>query len=228
MYICDVYIRLLIFNIRNANDIMVELIRVNKSRLQSSLTKQRIIECAKELFIKKGYAATTIEDISEVTGCSKGKIYYHFQNKEAMFLSMLDLLENEWIEICERIKKQYPTPTAQLYGIAIHMMLDESDQHSLAFVAEQSINNYLSNEVQKRLVDMNKKRLVYSQQLLLEGMNSKEFAQGDSPSLAIILESFLSGMGDLRKYLNLTDTRELYKTSIDIFLFGISNKGKIS
>lgn len=62
------------------------------------LTKKRIAEAAKNLFIQKGYASTSIENISEATGVSKGNIYYHFDSKEGLFIHVLDEWEKEWME----------------------------------------------------------------------------------------------------------------------------------
>jgi len=41
-------------------------------------TKRRIFECAMKLFAEKGYDATSVEEITAVTGIAKGTLYYHF------------------------------------------------------------------------------------------------------------------------------------------------------
>lgn len=45
-------------------------------------TRQFIIESTAELFNKKGYAGTSLSDISEATGLTKGSIYGNFENKD--------------------------------------------------------------------------------------------------------------------------------------------------
>ncbi|KFC22173.1 TetR/AcrR family transcriptional regulator [Epilithonimonas lactis] len=45
-------------------------------------TRQFIIESTAELFNKKGYAGTSLADISEKTGLTKGSIYGNFVNKD--------------------------------------------------------------------------------------------------------------------------------------------------
>lgn len=44
-------------------------------------TRLAIINTAAELFLKKGYESTTIEDILEQLNISKGSFYYHFETK---------------------------------------------------------------------------------------------------------------------------------------------------
>ncbi len=41
------------------------------------------------LFARKGYAATTVREIVEAAGVTKPALYYHFGNKEGIFLAMM-------------------------------------------------------------------------------------------------------------------------------------------
>jgi AcrR family transcriptional regulator len=47
-------------------------------------TRRRILEEATALFIERGYASTSIRDISERLGMTKGALYYHFSAKEEL------------------------------------------------------------------------------------------------------------------------------------------------
>lgn len=49
-------------------------------------TRNFIIEKSAELFNQKGYAGTSLADITEVTGIKKGGIYRHFENKDELAL----------------------------------------------------------------------------------------------------------------------------------------------
>ena len=53
-------------------------------------TKQAIIEQAAALFNKKGYAATSIPNITEAKGLTKGSFYGNFNNKEEIELAAFD------------------------------------------------------------------------------------------------------------------------------------------
>lgn len=46
--------------------------------------RSQIFDCAQELFLTKGYARTSINDIMHAAGVSKGAFYHHFDSKEAM------------------------------------------------------------------------------------------------------------------------------------------------
>ena len=54
---------------------------------KSEHTKLHIISTVAPIFNKNGYAATSMSDITEATGLTKGAIYGHFKNKEALSIS---------------------------------------------------------------------------------------------------------------------------------------------
>lgn len=45
-------------------------------------TRQRLLECAWQLFLEKGYDETTVEDITEAAGVAKGTFFNYFDTKE--------------------------------------------------------------------------------------------------------------------------------------------------
>lgn len=49
---------------------------------KSEQTKQYIIEKVASIFNKKGYAGTSLSDITQATGLTKGSIYGNFKNKD--------------------------------------------------------------------------------------------------------------------------------------------------
>ena len=47
-----------------------------------SSARERLLESAKTLFSQRGYYATSVEDIVESAGLSKGAFYFYFKSKE--------------------------------------------------------------------------------------------------------------------------------------------------
>jgi AcrR family transcriptional regulator len=56
---------------------------------EEAATADRIIEQATRLFVSRGYAGISMREIAEAVGVSKAGLYYHFQDKEALFLAIL-------------------------------------------------------------------------------------------------------------------------------------------
>jgi len=53
-------------------------------------TRGRILEAALEVFARKGYHGASVDEIVRASGTSKGAVYHHFPNKEAVFLALVD------------------------------------------------------------------------------------------------------------------------------------------
>jgi len=55
---------------------------------KADLTRQLIIEKTATIFNKKGFAGTSLTDITNATGLTKGSIYGNFENKEEVALAV--------------------------------------------------------------------------------------------------------------------------------------------
>ena len=53
-------------------------------------SKNQILEAAFKVFVKKGYSKTTMDDIVDVSGLSKGALYHYYKSKKDLFLSLID------------------------------------------------------------------------------------------------------------------------------------------
>jgi TetR/AcrR family transcriptional regulator len=52
-------------------------------------TKAHILEVARQQFMRKGYAGSSINEIVEATDVTKPTVYYHFGNKEGLFAALV-------------------------------------------------------------------------------------------------------------------------------------------
>jgi AcrR family transcriptional regulator len=53
-------------------------------------TRDRILQAALMVFAEKGYHRAAVDDIVRASQTSKGAVYHHFPNKEALFLALVD------------------------------------------------------------------------------------------------------------------------------------------
>ena len=58
-------------------------------RLSKEKRREQIKGIALKLFIDNGYSKTTMDEIVQAVGISKGGMYHHFSNKEEIFLELL-------------------------------------------------------------------------------------------------------------------------------------------
>jgi len=59
-------------------------------QLRSTATRTRILDVAGVLFAQRGYDATSVANICEQAGVTKGAFYYHFASKQQAFLDLRD------------------------------------------------------------------------------------------------------------------------------------------
>jgi AcrR family transcriptional regulator len=82
-----------------------------------SATKGTILHHAAGLFNLQGYKATSISDITEATGYTKGAIYRHFKNKEKLEEQSLVYLTEIMFEKLRIQIKEYETASDKLKAI---------------------------------------------------------------------------------------------------------------
>ena len=58
-----------------------------------STTRDKLIEAAQALMLSRGYPATTVDQICESAGVSKGSFYHFFHTKEDMGLAVLEAFQ---------------------------------------------------------------------------------------------------------------------------------------
>lgn len=63
---------------------------MNKSYTKAGRTRNFIIESTAVIFNKKGYAGTSLTDLTKATGLTKGSIYGNFENKEEVAVAVFD------------------------------------------------------------------------------------------------------------------------------------------
>src|SRR5690242_15455181 len=58
---------------------------------QARATRRRIVDGATELFVERGYAATTLDQIAKDAGVAVQTVYFHFRNKATVLKQILDV-----------------------------------------------------------------------------------------------------------------------------------------
>lgn len=59
-------------------------------QMRGVLRARQLLDAAAELFVEKGFEATSIDDIVAAAGTAKGTFYHHFDSKTALLLALRD------------------------------------------------------------------------------------------------------------------------------------------
>jgi AcrR family transcriptional regulator len=75
---------------------------------------QQILQVATELFRKKGFIATSIQDVSDAVGLLKGSLYYYIRSKEDLLFEILKGLHEDGEQIIAAVEFGSDNPIEQL------------------------------------------------------------------------------------------------------------------
>jgi len=68
-------------------------------------TRNAIVDASMDLFARRGYHGTSVAQIAQATGLTKGALYWYFKGKEDLFLTVLDRIRTRWRdEIISRVE----------------------------------------------------------------------------------------------------------------------------
>jgi len=89
-------------------------IRTESRRRRKAERPGEILEAAFTEFSRNGYAATTLDQIAERAGVTKGTIYVYFDNKEHLFISMVRELTKATFATVQDMFARHEGSTAEL------------------------------------------------------------------------------------------------------------------
>ena len=154
--------------------------------------REQILLATIRLLGIKGYANMSMNDLVAESGISKGGIYWHFKNKdaiiEAVFVSILDA-QLAFIEAQLAGTDLARDKLLRIFGIA-HLVGEESTPPPLDFFTLAARNTSLMEQV-RRYVHAYQERIA---QVIQQGIDSGELASVDPMMTALNLLSVLEGV----------------------------------
>jgi AcrR family transcriptional regulator len=73
---------------------------------RAEATRRYLVESAARLFEERGYAGTSISDISALSGRTSGAIYFHFASKENLALAVVEATLDTWPEMIAKARAE--------------------------------------------------------------------------------------------------------------------------
>jgi AcrR family transcriptional regulator len=116
--------------------------KIDKRKLQGQDSRETILAVALELFITKGYDATSIDDLRALAGFrSKASLYTHFKNKEdvseALMSKILAQLEQTVLTACENADDEALAQFLACFGAYIYWGISHRQEYVFRFLRSQ-------------------------------------------------------------------------------------------
>jgi len=65
---------------------------MRRTKAESEQTRRRIVAAARRVFARRGVTRSTLDHVADAAGVTRGAIYWHFDNKLALFEAMRELV----------------------------------------------------------------------------------------------------------------------------------------
>ena len=168
---------------------------VSERRIRERLdARQSILATARELFLLKGFEATTIRNIAEKIEYSPSTIYQHFKDKNEIFYT---LHTESFIELVKQMKRSdlHENPLEQLIALGkiyIQFAEDNPELYDLMFIMEAPID-FLNLLDETQWIE-GKTAFDYLKSVISACIDKGLIKETDVDSLAYLIWSTVHGM----------------------------------
>ncbi len=189
--------------------------------VNSEDTKQFIVDVATKIFEQKGYSVTSMADIKNETNLSKGTIYYHFKNKEELYLYCIRQVSNEFIRNWDVMSKSEQSAEKKLYLWASlnNIMLQKPIMNTIhEYFISLNKNNY------DAVLKLYEPEFQIVSRILEEGISRGEFKEDlHIDDVSVLLYNFITSLADadLFGYRSSQEQKNLYNLAIDLIIPGL-------
>lgn len=142
--------------------------------------KARIVSAAWQLFHDKGYDHTTVDDIIELSGTSKGSFYYYFNTKDELLSTLSTVLDDYYEELYAGMDQEMDNFEKLLYlNYKVHSMIEE--KISIDLLASL-YSTQLTAKGQRHLLDQNRVYYRLISRVIEDGQKKGQIRQDKSIS----------------------------------------------
>ena len=162
---------------------------------QKERRKQEILEAALDLFIRKGYTATSISDIAQRVGMSMGLMFHYFESKEKLYEELIRYGIAGPMNMMSR-KEREPLSFFEDTASQIFIYIRENSFAAKMFVlmGQAYLNDAAPQNIKKMLGNLD----IYTPtaELIREGQNNKTIREGDPNALGIAYWCAIQGIAE--------------------------------
>ena len=139
-------------------------------------TKGKIVSAAWKLFYEQGYDNTTVEEIVEESGTSRGSFYHYFEGKDALLSSLSYLFDDKYEEL-EKTMDQTLSPIDKLLYMNQELFLMIENTVSVELLC-QLFATQLTTSGERHLLNPNRTYYKLLRQVTMEGQKAGLFKDG--------------------------------------------------
>ena len=141
----------------------------------SKNTKGKIVSAAWQLFYEQGYDNTTIEEIVDASGTSRGSFYHYFDGKAALLSSLSYLFDEKYDELAESMNPDLSSiEKLNLMNQELFLMIDNTVSVDLL---SQLFATQLITNGERHMMSPNRTYYKLLRQVISEGKQNGTFRE---------------------------------------------------
>ena len=184
--------------------------------------RQVILDTATILFVDRGYHGIGMREIAADAGVSKALLYYHFQNKEDLFLAILTESLEKIGDLVRLAQQPGKTTRQQIEIVFMGMAAWEPNQRVMIYVAKQEAKHLSESQRAEFMKTFHHNFIGQVQEIFASGIRRGEVQAVDPALLSQILIGMvspaLSAAGPVK------DVKGLMKKILELFFDGLHQK----
>lgn len=148
--------------------------------------KELILNTARQLLTKNGYAKTTLDDIANVLGMKKSSLYYYYQNKEALLEDVIKFEKEKYLQL---INKAFLEGETTIDKIINYEKKKFEYVKSVVKLQDISLNVFfeIKNKIYNLIKEIHEKDIQLIAKTLEEGIKKKEIKKCDTKRIAELI-----------------------------------------
>ncbi len=187
-----------------------------------SETYKLIIQAAQKCLQRKGYNHTTMDDIVDESGLSKGTLYWHFESKDDLFTSMFkSLFESMGNEAILPVNEGQTASEKLLTAAHGAAYFSESMGSYFSLFIEFFIASKSREEASHIWYDMLNRYKLFLVDIIEEGISSGEFRVVDAESVAWALLATYDGLAAYTALMPKINLPQISEVFIDALVIGL-------
>lgn len=183
-------------------------------------SENKIRQSAVKLFVQKGFAATSIQEIAEDAGISLGLMYRHYKSKEALFTSLINNAINGLKRLTEVFKSEAdPREVFESISAEIYMDIMRGDDflNDMMLITQAKLSK---NNAGSSIIDSdNDVGIIHAAaKMIRRGQLVGEFGVGDPYEMSVLYFANIQGLTMLKSILQ-TDFKMPSTQLLTAFLY---------
>lgn len=200
---------------------------MKRTKEDAALTRQMVLAAALKVFGRKGFSQTTLAEVAQEAGLTRGAIYWHFKNKNEMFGAVLEVLYERSRERVIKVLQSEQSPLLKIRQLIGEFLRIISDEDEFRVIEEFHMLEFQKTKELKKLCKKHQEKMeemrTELQNLISEGIASGDLDNRFDPTittwalisyLAGMKTAWLSGIAEI-------SIRENADKLVDIFINGI-------